>query len=628
MKKIILTSFTLLVLMACNDSKKQTENDTSTKEDITLTPEQQVKAAEDAVAENPMKEAYFGETHLHTAYSLDAYLGGTRLLSTDAYRFAKGEEVEVNGEKITISKPLDFCAVTDHAEYLGEMHDNFAPESEGYNNEKLIELRSLTDFETREKWFFKYVVSVNRGDGPPQHTDFYPGVESVKNAWKVILDAAKEHYEPGKFTTIPAYEWSAAPQGGNLHRNIFFRDINKVPDFVPGYADINREEELWEWMKGLEDKGMRVFAAPHNSNASKGMMFNSKDSKGKPIDLEYVQMRNRFEPLIEMMQIKGNSEVHAKFWTNDEFADFENANSIQDYSGRTFAKSSFVRDALIKGLDYENKLGMNPYQFGFIGGTDNHNGVPSNLTESNFKIGSHGAADGSIDRRRNEEVGGWIKGVDLTPGALTGVWAPKNTRFAIWDAMKNKETFATSGTRMKVRFFGGFGLNESPENYEILVKDGYKNGVPMGQTLKKGEGSPTFSFWAIKDPDQANLDRIQIIKGWVTDTGKTQEKIYDVVWSDDRTKDKNGKLTPIGNTVNLEKATYTNNIGSATLTGTWTDTEFNPEINAVYYVRVIEIPTPRWSTFDAVRAGLPLLEGVKSTIQERAWSSPIWYNPK
>ena len=619
MKKILLL-LSFLAIISCGKDAKKTDN-------LAYLKESNETAKVKEIPNNPLKEAYFGETHLHTAFSLDAYLGGTRLMPTDAYRFAKGEEVEVNGEKIRISKPLDFCAVTDHAEYLGEMYANANPGSTGYDHEKLVELRSITDYDEREKWFFKYVVSANRGD-VPEHTSFYPGEESVKNAWKTILDAAKEHYEPGKFTTIPAYEWSAAPQGGNLHRNVFFRDIDKVPDFVPGYADINREEELWEWMKGIEDQGMQVFAAPHNSNASKGMMFNSKDSKGKPIDLEYVEMRNRFEPLVEMMQIKGNSEVHPNFWANDEFADFENANSIQDYSDRTFSKQDFVRDALARGLDYENKLGVNPYQYGFIGGTDNHNGTPSNLTESNFKIGSHGSADGSIDRRRNHEVGGWIKGVDLTPGAMTGVWAPRNTREDIWDAMKNKETFATSGTRMKVRFFGGFGLNEKPKNYEALVKDGYDNGVPMGKTLKKGEGSPTFSFWAIKDPDQANLDRIQIIKGWVTDDGKTHDKVYDVAWSDNRKKDKNGKLAPVGNTVDLKTAKYTNTIGSATLTGTWTDPDFNPNKNVVYYVRVLEIPTPRFSTYDAVRAGLPLLEGVKSTIQERAWASPIWYSPK
>ncbi|NOQ92101.1 MAG: DUF3604 domain-containing protein, partial [Flavobacteriaceae bacterium] len=242
-------------------------------------------------------------------------------------------------------------------------------------------------------------------------------------------------------------------------------------------------------------------------------------------------------------------------------------------------------------------------------------------------IGSHGSADGSIERRRTGEVGGWIKGVDLTPGALTGVWAPRNTREDIWDAMKNKETYATSGTRIKVRFFGGFGLNEETGDYSHMVKNGYDYGVPMGQTLKNGEGAPVFYVWAIKDPDQANLDRIQIVKGWVSKSGELKEKIIEVVWSNDRKPDAKGKLPAVGNTVDLKTATYTNSIGSGTLTGSWKDTEFDASINAMYYVRVIEIPTPRWSTYDAVRAGLPLLDGVKSTIQERAWTSPIWYKP-
>ncbi len=619
MKKLIFIIVLSILLWNCSKEKKESN-------DINRPVENATSQIADDIPYNPLKEAYFGETHLHTAYSLDAYLGGTRLFPSDAYRFAKGEEVEVNGQKITISKPLDFCAVTDHAEYLGEMYANATPGSKGYDNEKLVELRSLDEYEVREQWFFKYVVSVNRGD-IPQHTSFYPGEEAVKNGWKVIIKAAEDHYIPGKFTTIPAFEWSAAPGGGNLHRNVFFRDTN-LPEIVPGYADINREEELWEWMKGLEEKGMKVIAAPHNSNASKGMMFSSKDSKGDPIDLEYATMRNHFEPLIEMMQIKGNSEVHAQFWSNDEFADFENANSIQDYSGRTFSKKDFVRDGLIKGLEYEQNLGINPYKFGFIGGTDNHNGTPSNLTESNFKIGSHGSADGSIERRRTGEVGGWIKGVDLTPGALTGVWAQRNTREDIWDAMKNKEVFATSGTRIKVRFFGGFKLDENPENYEMLVKMGYDKGVPMGQSLESAQGSPTFYVWASKDPDQANLDRIQIIKGWISPKGEMKEMIYDVVWSDGRKKDEAGKLASVGSTVDLKSATYSNTIGAATLLGSWKDPDFDPNLHATYYARVIEIPTPRWSTYDAARAGLPLLEDVKSTIQERAWSSPIWYSPE
>ena len=617
--KILYLSLILFLIISCNKKKVTSINENN----------KDVEVEQTVIKENKLKEAYFGETHLHTAYSLDAYLGGTRLRPADAYRFAKGEEVEVNGESIRISKPLDFCAVTDHAEYLGEMYANFTPGSIGYDYPKLIELRSLDNFEEQEEWFLKYVVSNNRSE-IPQRTTFFPGEQAVKNGWEEILKATEEAYEPGKFTTIPAYEWSAAPKGGNMHRNIFFRDINKVPEMPMSYVDINREEELWQWMADLEAKGMRVFAAPHNSNASKSMMFSSVDSKGNPIDLEYAKMRNRFEPLIEMMQIKGNSEVHPKFWENDEFADFENANSIQDYSGRVFKKDGFVRYALIKGLDYKQKLGENPFEFGIIGGTDNHNGAAGNVTESNFKIGSHGAADGGIKERREGEVGGWIKGVDLTPGALTGVWASANTRENIWDAMSDKETFATSGTRIKVRFFGGYDLNNQISNYEDMVKEGYKKGVPMGRYLKTGSEkiTPIFSFWADKDPDGANLDRIQIIKGWVTQEGEIQEKIYDVAWSDNRKKDDDGRLTKVGNTVNVKKATYTNDIGSPSLSGTWIDPDFNKEVNAVYYVRVIEIPTPRWTTYDAMRAGLPLLDGVKATIQERAWTSPIWYSVK
>ncbi len=614
--KNILFLSTILIFLSCRNSELGQQ---SSQDKV-------IDSVYNNVKKNPLKDAFFGETHLHTAYSLDAYLGGTRLMPSDAYRFAKGQEVEVNGKKIIISKPLDFCAVTDHAEYLGEMYANFNSDSKGHNHKKLIELRKLKEYEEREKWFLKEVVSNNRGT-IPKHTDFYPGEKDVKNAWQDILKAANDHYNPGTFTTIPAYEWSGAPNGGNLHRNIFFRDINKVPEIVLGYSDINYVEDLWEWLRKLDDNGMKVFAVPHNSNASKGMMFSNKDSKGEPIDLEYATTRKRFEPLIEMMQIKGNSEVHASFWTNDEFADFENANSIQDYSGRIFSKGDFVRDALIKGLTYKENLDMNPYEFGVVGGTDNHNGTPSNLTESNFSIGSHGEADGTVERRRNSEVGGWIKGVDLTPGALTGVWSTRNTREDIWDAMKNKETFATSGTRIKVRFFGGFELEENIDTYESFVTEGYEKGVPMGQYLKHGKGKPIFKFWALKDPDGANLDRIQIIKGWINESGEQKERIYDVAWSDNRLKDSSGKLPAVGNSVNLSKATYTNNIGDAILKGTWKDLDFDSAINAVYYIRVIEIPTPRWTTYDAARAGLPLLENVKSTLQERAWTSPIWYSP-
>ena len=586
-----------------------------------------VAEREAAVPTNPLKEAYFGEQHLHTAYSLDAYIGGARLTPSDAYRFAKGEEVEVGGTKVRLRAPLDWAAVTDHAEYIGEMYSTLNEGAPGSDNEQVKQLRGLTSLEEREEWFLNFVVKPNRGT--PGHAPFYAGPETTIGGWKEVLAAAQQHNQPGRFTTIPAFEWSGAPKGGNLHRNVFFRDTN-VPERPMSYIDIAREDGLWEWMAGLEKQGMRVLAIPHNSNASKGTMFAPVDGKGEPIDLEYAEARSRFEPLIEMMQIKGNSEVHRSFWAADEFASFENADSIGDYSDRTFAKhgkQNWVRWGVTKGLAYQKSLGTNPFHYGFVGGTDSHNGTPSNVDEDNFATGSHGAADGTVERRRTSEVGGWIKGKDLNPGALTGVWAPHNTREAIWDAMKARETFATSGPRIKVRFFGRLGAVETPADAKRLVETGYAQGVPMGGTLAAGAGAPSFTVWALKGADDANLDRIQIVKGWVDAKGEPQDRVFDVAWSGDRKPGKDGKVPAVGNTVDLKKATYTNTIGSAELMGTWTDPEFDPNQHALYYVRVLQIPTPRWSTYDAVRAGLPLLEDVPATVQERAWTSPIWYTP-
>jgi hypothetical protein len=585
-----------------------------------------VAEAESRVPVNPLRDAFFGETHIHTAYSLDAYIGGTRLTPDDAYRYGKGEEMTVNGVKHRITEPLDFVAVTDHAEYLGEMYSTMVEGAPGHDQPMLKELRALSDFDEQEKWFLEYVVKSNRGESP-QHPPFFVGKETTKSAWQIEVEAAAKNYEPGKFTTMAAFEWSGAPKGGNLHRNVFFRDMN-VPEMPMSYIDINREDGLWAWMKGLEDKGMKVFAIPHNSNASKGMMFGPNTPQGNPIDVEYAEMRAHFEPLIEMMQIKGNSEVHRSFWAADEFAGFENADSLADYSGREMKKENFVRYGLIKGLEHQRTLGVNPYKYGIVGGTDNHNGVPGDTAEDNFQVGSHGGADGSIERRRTAEVGGWLRGVDLSPGALTGVWAVNNTRGAIWDAMRAKETFGTSGVRIKVRMFAGFDLPAPGKDLKKMVEDGYRLGVPMGGTLpamRAGERKPLrLTVWASKGPRDANLDRIQIIKGWVDTSGAMQEEVVDVAWSGDRKPGADGKLPPVGNTVDLKTATWTDTIGSAELYGTWVDEDFDPAESALYYARVLQIPTPRWSTYDAMRANLPLLDGVAATVQERAWSSPVW----
>ena len=577
--------------------------------------------------ENPERNVYYGETHMHTAYSLDAFIGGTRQTPEDAYRAARGETVVVNGRPHKVRRPLDFAAVTDHAEYIGEMYSTLNKGAPGHDNPLVQQLLGLSDIKQREQWFFKYVISNNRG-AKPQHTDFYAGPETAKAGWKIAIEAAQKHYLPGEFTTLIGYEWSAAPEGGNLHRNVIFRD-DKVPELPMSYIDINREEGLWEWLNGLKMQGIRGLAIPHNSNASKGMMFPDRDSAGEPIDLEYAQMRAEFEPVIEMMQVKGNSEVHRKFWAADEFADFENADSIQNSSGRTYSKGNFVRSGITKGLAMERQLGDNPFKLGFVGGTDNHNGMMSDVDEDNF-VGAHGPEDGSVQARRDGNVTGWIDSRDLSIGSLTGVWATSNTRGAIWDAIHNRETFATSGPRMAVRLFGGWAYQADLHTRPDAIKRAYQQGVPMGGDLGEAPRNqpPRFVAMASKDALGANLDRIQIVKAWVTDSGELKDKVFDVAWAGDRAIGADGKLSAIGNTVDLATATYRNTIGTTQLSTVWQDPQFDPKIPALYYARVIEIPTPRWTTYDAVRAGLPLLDNVAATIQERAWSSPIWYRPQ
>jgi hypothetical protein len=584
-----------------------------------------VEELEAAVPENPLKEAYFGETHVHTSYSLDANIGGARITPDGAYRFAKGEDVTVNGQKHNIRKPLDFVAVSDHAEFIGEMYSAQVQGAPGSDNPAFEELRNLRTLADQRRWFLKYVQENMRGDNP-SHPPFYAGPETTRSAWNdVIVKAARDHYQPGRFTTLAGFEWTAAPQAGNMHRNVIFRDLDRLPEAPLSALDTDNEEKLWAWMAEQEKRGSRLLAIPHNSNGSKGLMFAANDRAGKPLTAEYARLRSHFERLIEMMQIKGNSEVIPKFWPADEFANFENAVSLQTFSGRTYRKDNFVRWAVVKGLDYQTKLGVNPYQLGFIGGTDNHNGLPSDVAEDNY-IGSHGGADKTVELRRTGEIDGWLKGPDANPGSLAAVWATKNTRGAIWDAMAARETFVTSGTRIKARLFGGADL-PAPADGRTLAEQGYKSGVPMGGTLKSLAKAPTFTVWAAKDPNGANLDRIQIVKGWVDAKGEPQDKVFDVVWSGSRKPGKDGKLPPVGNTVDTKKATYTNSIGAVELIGSWTDPDFDAKRPALYYVRVLEIPTPRWTTYDAVRNNLPLLKDVPATVQERAWTSPIWYTP-
>lgn len=571
---------------------------------------------------NELRTAYFGETHMHTSFSLDAYLGGNRLTPSDSLRYAKGETVSVNGIQRALPRPLDFAAVSDHAEYLGEMYSTMYVGAPGHDDELLVELRTMTEMEDRLKWFLKYVISSNRSL-TPSHPPFFAGKETVESAWKIIIDAANTHNDPGNFTAFIAFEWSGAPQGGNLHRNVIYRDTN-VPNLPVSYIDVNREDGLWDWMEQNEAMGMHALAIPHNSNASKGMMFPSTNAAGDEMSLKYAKKRQHFEPLIEMMQIKGNSEVHRNFWQADEFANFENADSIQNSSDRTFHKHDFVREGLKLGVAFEQSLGVNPFKYGFIGGTDNHNGLASDVEENRF-IGGHGPEDGSVEARRTGDVSGWIDGKDLSIGSIAGVWAIENTRAALWDAMARRETFATSGPRIKIRMFGG-NLPTNPTDPTTMVFQGYGLGVPMGGDLGPLDGAPSFTVYAEKDDIGANLDRIQIIKGWVDADGEIHERIINVTWSDGRVLG-GDTLPPVGNTVDLTTAMFTNSIGAETLIGSWQDDDFDAGQHAFYYARVLEIPTPRWSTYDAVNNNMPLLDDVSPVIQERAWSSPIWYKP-
>ncbi len=572
------------------------------------------------------KQLYFGETHVHTGYSLDAYLGGTRLAPGDAYRFARGEAVVVNGVPHRLRRPLDFAAVTDHAEYLGEMYAAWHPGSPGHDHPQIQQLISMTDFTERRTWFIEYVIKGGRG-ARRQHSPFFPGEPAVANAWQVEVDAAAEHYEPGVFTTFNAYEWTSAPGGANLHRNVIFRG-DQVPAAPKSAIDIPTEEALWGWLQSQARQGARAMALPHNSNASKGRMFPAVDSAGAPIDGDYARLRGEFERAIEVMQVKGNSEVTRRFWAADEFADFENADSIAQFSDRVPMKENYIRYGVVQGLADEARLGANPFKLGFVGGTDSHNGVPGDTDEYSF-VGGHGAEDGTPAARQTAVVGGWLAARDENPGALTAVWAAGNNREAIWDAIHARETYATSGTRIALRFFGGWDYDSTMLAHPDVIERAYARGVPMGGDLKNATATtaPRFLVLAGKDPLGANLDRVQIVKGWVDAEGNTHDRVFNVAWSGDRAPGADGGLPPVGNTVDLATATYRNTIGSAELAAVWVDPEFDPAQRALYYVRVLEIPTPRWTTYDAVRAQLPPLADEPATIQERAWSSPIWYSP-
>lgn len=605
-----------LTLIGCKDAEKNANESESASAAAAAAEQENIPYFEN-------KEAFFGETHVHTSASMDAFIGGNRITPADAYRFARGEEMMVNGSLHKLKRPLDFAAISDHAEFLGETFTLMNEGTPGYDDPVATQMREAKSYDEAMGLFIKYVATPARTGGSP-HPEFYQGDASTKSGWRTNFVATEQYYEPGKFTTLHAFEWSSAPNAGNLHRNVIFRDTI-VPDLPFSYNDSRDPQKLWAWMQQQMDNGSTLLAIPHNSNASKGMMFPEVDLEGKSITKEYAITRQKMEPTIEMMQIKGNSEVHSNFWKNDEFANFELANSIQDYSGRKFEERNYVRYGLKRGLKYQVDLGVNPFKYGFNGGTDSHNGTPSNVEEDNYAVGSHGLADQTAEDRTKRAVDGWALASDINPGSLTGVWSQTNTREGIWDAIKNKETFATSGPRIKVRLFGGYDFKDSYADPKVMVSDGYAKGVPMGGDLKSGTKNPKFLVWALKDPIAPGLDRIQIIKGWY-DNGKLKEEIHNVAASGGRLQ-ADGIVKPTDAKVDLKTGAFDDTKGSSEFMATWEDESFDATQHSFYYVRVIQLPTARWSLWDEIRTGVTYKDDVAKTLQERAWSSPIWYTP-
>jgi hypothetical protein len=574
---------------------------------------------------NPDNNAYFGDVHVHTGWSFDALTNGSKATPTDAYAWAKGRPITGSGgPEMQIETPLDFYMVADHAEYMGVFNQMSNPDSP-ISKTEIAKGVTSPDANVRIQTFAGILRDMSNGKRDPQLSD--PTL--ARTVWADIVKAAEANYVPGKFTTFAGFEWTSNPQKRNLHRVVVFRDTAHLPDLVLSALDSEDPESLWKWMDDQRAKGSTLFAIPHNGNASDGRMFETVKFDGKPIDAAYNKTRADNEPLYEITQIKGTSETHPDLSPTDEFAGFEQWDYTlsADYERPSHRKGSFVREALLDGMSQAASGAGNPFKYGFIGDTDTHNAAASH-EEYNFtgKFAFENNAKERLTGVPGAPAGQVRQIQEFSSGGLAGVWAPQNTREAIYDAMQRKETFATSGPMMKVRFFGSFDYAAGDVNKADFVELAYAKGVPMGGDLKPGAGkAPTFLVSALKDPKSGNLDRIQIVKGWLDAAGKQHEKIFDVAWSGDRKIGADGKVPPVGNSVDLKTATYTNAIGAPQLATGWTDPEFQADQRAFYYARVLEIPTPRWNTYDAARLNMPPLTKVPATIQERAWSSPIWY---
>ena len=583
----------------------------------------------------------WGDTHVHTSYSTDAGMIGNRLGPEEAYRFARGEiVVSSTGVRTRLQRPLDFLVIADHAENLG-----LAPMI-AEKNPELLRLdfgKKIAQLVYDGKYGEAYAAW---GEGMETRKDPLAGEDwLIQTMWEREMEAAEKYNEPGRFTALIGYEWTSSPDGNNLHRNIIFRDDKeKAGKILPmSNYDSQDPEDLWAWMAAYEKKtGGRVLAIPHNGNLSNGLMFDDATFTGEKLTRKYAEQRMRWEPVYEVTQMKGDGEAHPALSPNDEFADYgtwDKGSFGVEPKKPDMLPREYAREAYKRGLKYEERLGANPFKFGMIGSTDSHTSLAT-IEENNY-FGKAPAGEPSAKSGRFEEmITGYRQqpnGPDITirhlqtlSSGLAAVWTTENTREAIWDALNRKEIYATTGTRITVRVFSGWDFEAEEVQRPDFAETGYLRGVPMGGDLHdapKGK-VPTFMIRALRDVDGANLDRIQIIKGWLDKKGKTHEKVYDVLCSDDRAIDDQYRCErPVGNTVDVKKATYTNSIGDALMMAYWKDPAFDPGQRAFYYVRVLEIPTPRWTTYDAAFFGVEIPEGVNPTHQERAYTSPIWYTP-
>jgi len=586
----------------------------------------------------------FGDTHLHTAYSMDAGASGTRLTARDAYRFAKGAQITSNtGQPVKLSRPLDFLVVADHSDGFGFFPLVFGgdpavmadPQGRRWN-EMLHSGKGMEAAMEIIKAFGKGEIS--KAIMP------VPGTKAYAGAWEETIAAAEEANDPGRFTAFIGYEWTSNTNGNNLHRNVIYRDdADKASAVEPLITQrplgSDNPADLWKWMAAYEEKtGGRVLAIAHNGNLSNGRMFPTVEAFGKKIDSAYAKERIRWERLYEVTQTKGTGEAHPFLSPNDEFANFEIWDKgnldLSVKKDTSMLEFEYARSAYKNGLKMGQELGTNPYRFGLVGSSDAHTAL-SAMEEENF-FGKITPSEPGPERLskpffHDERTGLTVMDWEVSAAGYAAVWATDNTRKAIWDAMERRETYATTGTRMIVRLFGGWDFAPQDAHNRLPAQVGYTKGVPMGGDLNAApQGrSPTFLVAALKDPIGANLDRIQIVKGWLDAKGEVHEQVHDVVWgdADKRRPGTDGKLPPVGNTVDVANATWTNTIGDPELITVWADPDFDANQRAFYYARVLEIPTPRWTAYDAKRLGIKPQEGTTMTLQERAYTSPIWYTP-